>query len=374
MSHSDVPFIRPQFPPAADIATDYERIRASNQFTNFGPLEREFCERISDYVGGGVHTVTFANATLGLMAALAGVLGRGGGTRGVLVPSFTFAAGPAALEWNGYHPVFIDVETSGLQPSMASAQSALDRYGDAIAGVLLCNSFGIGNVEIDAWLAWAGERGLPMVIDSAAGFGSQYADGSRVGSAGPAEVFSFHATKPFGVGEGGAVVTTDDELARRLMAFQNFGFGEAREAETLGLNAKLPELTAAIGLRRFTGFENALDDRRGVLAAYVAMLEPLGFVFPRNIERSAVCFASVLVPSGADRDLAIAALHADGVGARHYYAPAVHRHPHFAGARCAPSLEQTESAERRILSLPVHDDMDSQVVLRIVEVLRGALA
>jgi dTDP-4-amino-4,6-dideoxygalactose transaminase len=368
-----VPFIRPHFPPPAEIAADYERIRASNHFTNFGPFEREFCERIADYVGGGVHAVTFANATLGLVAAISGVLGRGDGTRGVVVPSFTFAAGPSALEWNGYAPVFIDIEPSGLQPSIASAQAALDRYGEAIAGVLLCNSFGIGNVEIDAWLAWAGERGLPLVIDSAAGFGSLYVDGSKVGTAGLAEVFSFHATKPFGIGEGGAVVTKDHELARRLTTFQNFGFGEASETETLGLNAKLPELAAAIGLRQFARFDSLLDDRRGVLAAYAAALEPLGFEFPQNIERSSGCFASVLLPSAADRDGAISALRADGIGARHYYAPAVHRHPHFAGARRAPSLEQTASAEGRILSLPVHDDMDPQVVARIVEVLGGAL-
>jgi dTDP-4-amino-4,6-dideoxygalactose transaminase len=371
---SEIPFIRPDFPPTPEFAEDYARILASNRYTNFGPFEEQFAERIGSYLGEGLVATTFANATLGLMAALEVVLGRGDGTQGVLVPSFTFAAGPASLEWLGYVPVFIDIEPDGLQPNVSSAQAALDAQGGSIAGVLLCNSFGIGNPQIDAWIAWAQEHHLPVVLDSAAGFGSRYADGTPVGRAGIAEVFSFHATKPFAIGEGGAVVTHDPEIAQRLKSFQNFGFSSAGTAESLGLNAKLPEFSAAIGLRQFSRFDELLEQRRTVIAAYMDALTPLGCHFPSNIETSSGCFASVSLPPAVSRKDVLAALHSHGIGARSYYSPAVHRHPHFASVAQVVPLPYTEAAEESMLSLPIHADMDPKDLGRIIDVVSASLA
>ncbi|TFD16875.1 DegT/DnrJ/EryC1/StrS aminotransferase family protein [Cryobacterium sp. TMT1-21] len=367
-----VPFIRPSFPRAEDIATDMGRIVEANWYTNFGPYEREFSEAVASYVGPGFKAATFANATLGLMAALSEVIGRGDGSKFIIVPSFTFAAGPQAIDWCGYQPLFIDVEADTLQPDLVAAQTAHDEFGNQVAGILLCNTFGIGNSRVDEWDRWARETGLPLVIDSAAGFGSDYADGSKVGRAGVCEVFSFHATKPLAVGEGGAVVSSDVDLVSRLRSFQNFGFNASGGGATsLGLNAKLQEINAAIGLRQLSTLDRALTTRRTVVNRYRAELPRPFFRFPQQIEFSSVCFATVGLPDTASQQRALALLQSAGVEARSYYSPAVHRQDYFKTSARIGSLPATEHAVATGISLPVHQDMDPADVDLVISTLRA---
>lgn len=367
----DVPFIRPVFPSAAEIGSDFDEIVESNRYTNFGPMERRFAAAIAAYVGDDLAAVTFANGTLALMAVLHGVLGPGNGTRSVLVPSFTFAAGPAAIEWVGYRPAFVDIDPVTLQPSVASANAVLDAEADVV-GILLCNSLGIGNPDIDRWLEFSEQTGLPLVIDSAAGFGSRYGSGAKVGTAGIAEVFSFHATKPFAIGEGGAVVSRDTALLQRLHDFQNFGFSADQGAVALGLNGKLQEINAAIGLRQLDGFEQALARRRDVLEAYRSGLEGTGVTIPALSERSSVCFATILAPSAQARNEMWSALEEAGVEARAYYSPPVHRQPHFSGAPHG-DLSSTDDVVARVLSLPVHQEMAGRDIDTVIRAVSSAV-
>jgi dTDP-4-amino-4,6-dideoxygalactose transaminase len=365
----DVPFIKPRFPTSSAVAADFDEIVASNWYSNFGPKERQFSERIESYVGQGVSAVTVANATIGLMALLHTVLGRGDGTRFVVVPSFTFAAGPEAIEWCGYRPLFIDIDGDTLQPLLSDALAAVSDHD--VAGILLGNSFGIGNPAISEWEHWAESAGLPLMVDSAAGFGSEYADGRRLGATGVAEVFSFHATKPFAIGEGGAIVTRDASLAADLRAFQNFGFGQQRQAVGLGLNGKLSELAAAIGLRQFDDFDASLERRRAVLEGYRSSIDP-AWSIPEGASSSSVCFATVVAPDAAARDAAFDRLTSGGIEVRRYYEPAVHRHLHFDGSDRIGGLRVTDDVSSRVLSLPVHDELSDGVIARIADLVNGS--
>jgi dTDP-4-amino-4,6-dideoxygalactose transaminase len=365
----DVPFIRPVFPASAVIASDFDAIVESNWYTNFGPMERRFAEAIADTVGAGYRAVTFANATVGLLALVHSTLGRGDDTKYVIVPSFTFAAGPEAIIWAGYKPLLVDIDPVSLQPSLDAARSALSSGGFAIAGVLLCNTFGIGNAEVEEWETLAADAGVPLLIDSAAGFGSAYSDGSPVGTRGLAEVFSFHATKPFAIGEGGAVVTRDNELADRLAAFQNFGFRNRNGAADIGLNGKLQEINAAIGLRQLETFDGAVASRQNVVEQYRGALADTSVYFPHNIERSSVCFASVIFDGVDARERARIALTSAGVEVRSYYSPVVHEQPFLRDAARIGELATTDDIAKRILSLPVHQNMNPEHVERIVSTI-----
>lgn len=369
----DVPFIRPVFPSAEVLSVDIAEIVGSNWFTNFGPKEEEFTRAIADYVGSGYSVVTFSNATVGLMAALTCLLGRGDGSQYVIAPSFTFAAGPEAIEWSGYKPLFVDIDASTVQPALADAIAAIDSPEFDIAAILLCNTFGIGNSQIAAWEQLARSAHIPLVIDSAAGFGSTYADGRRVGRAGDCEVFSFHATKPFAIGEGGAVVTRDPGLAIRLKEFTNFGFRDGKGAVALGLNGKLQEISAAIGLRQLAQFDRVLGARHDVLARYMKELALSGVVFPEQIENSSVCFASMLFPDGLARDNVRSNLLAKGVEARAYYSPPVHHQPHFESAARFGGLEVTEDVVSRILSVPVYQDMAEEHIVLILDAIKAGM-
>lgn len=369
---SDIPFIRPTFPEPAEFAAEYAEIIENNWFSNFGPKEQQFRRALEKYVGHDVHAATFGNGTLALMAAVQACLGHGRPGQRLLMPSFTFVAVAQAAIWNGYQPLFIDVDADTWQPSIDSAREALARHGDEVAGVLLTNAFGVGNPQIDAWEALAGERGLPLVIDSAAGFGSRYVDGAPVGSRGTCEIFSFHATKPFAVGEGGALVSRDPEVVRRVTEFQNFGFDASRASVMLGLNGKLSEFGAAVGLRQLPGLDDRLASRQRVFARYVAELADEGLQFQHNAASSSLCFASVTCVDTDHKQRVLSQLESDGVQARDYYNPPIHRHPYFADVPALTTsmdLSVTSDLCARIVSLPVHDRMPDAQVERVI---RGA--
>lgn len=366
---SEIPFIRPHFPKPADLAEDFGEIVNANWYTNFGPKEREFATAVGKYLGSGVHVATLASGTLALIAALHTTFGRGTRDRYLLMPSFTFIAVAQAGVWAGYRPWFVDIDPNTWQPSVPSAHAALEGSRDRIAGILLANVFGVGNPQVGAWEELAAEWDLPIVIDSAAGFGSVYADGERVGRRGACEIFSFHATKPFAVGEGGALVSRDPRLVQRVREFQNFGFAKSQERMQLGMNAKLQEINAAIGMRQLSDFDRRLASRRSVFRCYRAKLHRSGLRFQPNADASSLCFASVSCASADHKKRVLDSLGKHAIQARDYYNPPQHLHPYFAAhPHLAEStdLSVTEDICSRVVSLPVHDDMASDDIARVI--------
>ncbi|SOJ53606.1 dTDP-4-amino-4,6-dideoxy-D-glucose transaminase [Mycobacterium simulans] len=366
---SKIPFIRPSFPGPAELAEDFAEIAHANWYTNFGPKERKFARALGDYLGPDRHVATLANGTMALIAALHVTFGPGMRDRYLLMPSFTFVGVAQAALWTGYRPWFIDIDADTWQPCALSARAVLERSRDRIAGILLANVFGVGNPQIDAWEDLAAEWELPIVLDSAAGFGSAYADGERLGGRGACEVFSFHATKPFAVGEGGALVSRDPRLIEQAYKFQNFGLVKTREAIQLGMNGKLQEISAAIGLRQLAGLDRRLASRRKVLEYYRAGLAGVGVRFQNNADASSLCFASACCQSADHKAAIMASLQMHAIEARDYYNPPQHLHPYFVtNPELAKStdLSVTTNICSRIVSLPVHDHMASVDVARVV--------
>lgn len=365
-----VPFIRPHFPDPHDIAADVTAIVERNWYTNMGPLEHELAAAMADHMGNGATVSLVANGTLALVLALDHL--RLPGRPAVLVPSFTFTAGPQSVLWCGLEPVFVDISADDWQPDAGQAAGWLAEHAGDTAAIMCANSFGVGGDHLDRWEELAHRYGIPLVVDSAAGFGSRYSDGAVLGHRGDCEVFSLHATKPFATGEGGAVTSTDAGLVAALDGAKNFGFGHDRDVSARGLNAKLPELTCAIGLRQLQDLKVRLDRRRLVLARYHDQLEGTGIRFQPNDTASTVPFLSALLPSHSAREAAGAALESIGVEHRHYYEP-VHLQTLFVRTSTAGSLAVTEDIGKRIMSLPVHEDMDDVVVDTIAAQLRESV-
>lgn len=376
----EIPFIRPSFPGPAELAEDFRRIAHTNWYTNFGPKERQFARALGDYLspdqGPELHVATLANGTMALIAAMHLTFGAGDRDRYLLMPSFTFVGVAQSALWTGYRPWFVDVDAKTWQPCANSARTVLEHSRDRIAGIVLPNVFGVGNPDIDAWEELAAEWDLPLVIDSAAALGSTYADGTRVGGRGACEIFSLHATKPFAVGEGGALVSRDPRIVEQTYKFQNFGFTDSRESAHLGMNGKLQEINAAIGLRQLAKFDHRLASRRGVLESYRTGLAEVDVCFQQNAEASSLCFASVCCATTEHKAAVLTSLHGDAIQARDYYNPPQHRHPYFTtndGSLQSTDLSVTEDICSRIVSLPVHDQMATGDVARVVAaVLEGS--
>lgn len=369
MKSKKISFIRPDFPKARAIAKDYRLILKNNWFTNFGPFERRLSEELAAYVGHGVHVATVSNATLGLMLAIQTYIGEPANQRNeVLMPAFTFAAGAEMLIRLGFVPVFMDINTETLQPDLLQAYEYYSKNKKKVAGVLFCNTFGTGAPQIAEWEVFCKRNGLPLVIDSAAGLGSLYVDGSRIGWRGDCEVFSFHATKPFAIGEGGAIMSGKKRPIEKIRQLQNFGFNKNREVEYLGTNAKLPELSCAIGLRQLAELDKRLCKRRQVLDTYKQYLQPQGYTFQSNDSNSSLAFISVIAPSEAVAAQDHKRLIKNGIEVRRYYNPPLHQHQLLRKhAKVAGSLKVTDDVCKRIISLPVHRHTTPKTVKRICE-------
>ena len=371
---SEIPFIRPSFPKPAELAEEFDEIVNANWYTNFGPKERQFARALGEYLGRDLHVATFANGTLALIAALQATFGPGTRDRYLLMPSFTFVAVAQAALWTGYRPWFIDIDPDTWQPSTPSAHAVLGCFRDRIAGILLANVFGVGNPQVGAWEDLAARWDLPIVLDSAAGFGSAYANGERVGGRAACEIFSFHATKPFAIGEGGALVSRDPRLVEQARMFGDFGFA-GRECMQLGINGKLSEISAAIGLRQLARLDDRLASRRKVFDHYRAELSCMDVRFQPNADASSVCFASVCCKSAEHKAAVLARLRQDAIRAHDYYNPPQHLQPYFVAnpelVRSA-DLTVTEDICSRIVSLPVHHYMAPDDVARVVAAVQRA--
>ncbi len=360
-----VPFIRPSLPSSEEISEDYKKIVESNWFTNFGPYERRFCEETARFVDQETYVTTAANATLAIDLAVRALLKKDSAKKQVIVPSFTFPSAVAVLVSHGYTPVLIDVDKA-WQPDLSQAKKYLKDNTEKVSGIILTNTFGVGNQKVGLWEKLAHKYSLPLIIDSAAGFGSQYEEGTHVGAHGDCEIFSLHATKPFAVGEGGLLVSRSPELIERVRSLQNFGYDSSRNITAVGTNAKLQELNCAIGLRQLEKLKDRIKNRQELLAYYKEGLQDLGFSFQENDHLSTVPFVSTMAPAKKVVDKMLKALHDGGVEVKRYYAPLHLQDIFHVHAEKPFSFHTTEKIASRILSLPLHDTMNKQTIDEIV--------
>ena len=368
----EIPFIKPTFPSSNELIGDYEEIIKNNWYTNFGPFEQLLRTEIEKFVAQDVSASTVNNATSGLLAAVLALLGKGDGTKYIIVPSFTFVAGPQAIVWCGYKPLFVDIDAESLQTDIMHAERVIAEKRNEIVGVLLCNTLGVGDPMIDRWETLCHDENLPLIIDSAAGFGSRYADGHYLGGRGDCEIFSFHATKPFAVGEGGAVISRNTQLIAKIDSIQNFGFEKPRNATYLGFNGKLQEVNAAIGLRQIAGYKARLESRSAVFRAYAGAFSSAEIRFQTNAENSSHFCCSIITPNRHSKERILKSLHSSGVQARDYYNPLVSDQSYFTENKDnahSEGLGVSKDIASRIVSLPVHDQMATEDILSITNIV-----
>jgi dTDP-4-amino-4,6-dideoxygalactose transaminase len=367
-------FQAPQIPPAHEVAAYFALAENARWYSNGGPCHELLVERLERYLGPGVSCIPVANATLGLMVALRAMTGFAPRRREVLMPSFTFVAMVDAVLWAGLEPVFVDVDPHSWHLDPAALDTALESRSDAVAVVLAASTFGTPPAisQRKAWQDAAARAGVPLLVDSAAGFGATDERGERLARQGNAEVFSFHATKPFAVGEGGLVTTTDPMLARRLRRLINFGLDAGIVSDDVGLNAKLAEWPAATALAVLDGYENVLAARRASAQRMLDALAPYGYVCQGGAERSVWQFVPVLAPSPEIRAAALERASTRGIQLRTYFSVPLHRMPAFASSRVIGDLANTRQIASRVLSLPMANDLSEADAEAIVACLQAS--
>jgi dTDP-4-amino-4,6-dideoxygalactose transaminase len=292
----------------------------------------------------------------------------------VVLPSFTFAATAHAVVWNSLRPVFADVDPQTLT---LSAEAVTRATGVRTLAILATHTYGTP-CDVEGLSEVARTNGIRLFFDAAHAFGSTHGT-TRIGAFGDAEVFSLSPTKVLTAGEGGLIATNDDVLAERCRIGRDYGNPGDYDCRFVGLNARMSEVHAAIGL----GSLRTLDERiarRGTLAEMykeaLSGVDGISFPVVRTGDRSTYKDFTVLVDPdgfGLDAEELAAALARDGVETRRYYDPPVHamKAYRFIG-NMNGSLKVTEHVSKRVLTLPLWEAMAEREIAFIADAIERA--
>ncbi len=318
--------------------------------TNRGPLVVEFEERIADLVGVK-HCVAMSNGTVALEIVTRAL----GFEHEVITPSMTFVATAHALQWQRITPIFCDIKPGGHHLDPARIRGLVT---PRTSGILPVNLWG-RPANIDTILSVARQYELPVVFDSAHAFGCSY-QGKMIGGFGKAEVFSFHATKFINAFEGGAVVTDDAGLAEKVRLMQNFGFEGREQVSHVGINGKMTEIEAAMGLTSLESMDRFIKHNKENYLAYKDGLQSIPGVEIMEYDEDESCNYQYIVIEIDERIASVSCgdllevLSAENVDARRYFNPGCHRMEPYRSyfPNAGMLLENTERLLDRVLTLP----------------------
>lgn len=367
-----VRFQRPSLPNLDEVGAFWAPAREAHWYSNTGPVLMQFANALECYLGGGIHAVPVNNATSGLMIALRALCKPGSGST-VVMPSYTFAATATAALWAGFEPRFVDVDTKHWHADPQDVERAVEQ--EKPAALLLCSTYGISPPQsvVDQWTAVATRASIPLIVDSAAGFGSRDENGA-FSLYGDAQIFSFHATKPFAIGEGGLVTTRDPSVARTLRRLANFGFDDDRVVrQSVGMNAKMDELHAAVGLAALQGFDDVLSRRRQYVSAIAGAFAAAGLLPQAGMSGAAHQFLPMMCRDSEQRDHLVQVARDQGIELRTYFSEPLHLMPAFAAYRDARSpLHVTRSLASRVACFPVYSHMSDDILERLFDLATQA--
>ncbi len=361
---------RPNIGDRMRLQQRFDEILDRRWFTNHGPAVAEFEVALREFLEVD-HVIAVCNGTLGLEIATRAcdVTGE------VIAPSFTFVATAHAIQWQGLTPVFADIDPGTHSIDPESVVKVITPRTSAIVGV---HMWGIGcrTSELETIAA---EHGLTVIYDAAHALGSTH-KGRPIGGNGSAEVFSFHATKYVNAFEGGAIATNDGDLAERIRNMVNFGFAGYDRVESVGTNAKMSEISAAMGLTSLESASGFAQWNREMWHLYKdGTVHVPGLELFEYPETDANPYQYVVVEVADDcaltRDQLVEVLHAEGCLARRYFYPGVHRMEPYASSSPMAShwLPNTEALTTRVMVLPNGSGVTPRDVEQVCAIITAAV-
>ncbi|HYW71014.1 MAG TPA: DegT/DnrJ/EryC1/StrS family aminotransferase [Pyrinomonadaceae bacterium] len=289
----------------------------------------------------------------------------------VVTVSHTAVATVAAIESCGATPVFVDVEPATLTMDVEQMREAIAKYPRPIKAIVPVHLYG-QPARITGILEAAADRGIQVIEDCAQAHGAGWR-GRKVGSFGSLAAFSFYPTKNLGaLGDGGAVVTNDPQLAARVKSLREYGWEQRYISSIAGTNSRLDELQAAILRIKLRHLDQDNSRRRKIAQFYDRALgghEAL--TLPAEAAAARHVYHQYVVRSPA-RDSLQHWLRDRGIGTSIHYPVPVHQQPAYAGRiKVWTSLKETESAAREILSLPMFPELSEEQLEKVVDEIRN---
>lgn len=364
-----IPVTKPYLPNREKLNKYIDGIYERNWLTNTGPLVQELTQRLEEYLGVE-NLLLVANGTLALQIAYR-VLGVnepvGGQSAEAVTTPFTFVATSSSLKWEGINPVFADIdpETWNLDPN--KIETAITPQTRAIVPVHV-----FGNVcEVEEIQSIANKHGLKVIYDAAHAFGVTY-KGESLLKWGDAATLSFHATKVFHTIEGGAIVFKRKEDLERAKKMINFGITGPETIEGLGINAKMNEFQASMGLCVLDEMGDNLKNRADAWYAYEQVFESTYQLQRRSGDaNNNYAYFPLLMNSEQAVLTKLESMKRYGVSLRRYFYPSLNQVLEY-GSRCDQNCDMSQEIARRVVCLPLYEGFsrDEQLTL-ISQMLEG---
>lgn len=362
---------QPHLPPLDDFLPYLEQIWSSKILTNGGPFHRQLEVALAAFLGVP-YVCLFANATVALVTALQALRISGE----VITTPYSFVATAHSLLWNGIKPVFVDIDphTYNLDPDKIEA--AITPQTTAIMPV---HCYG-RPCDTEAIQRIADNYNLKVIYDAAHAFGVQR-QGQSVLNAGDMSILSFHATKVFNTFEGGAIICQDLRTKQHIDHLKNFGFVNEVTVVAAGINGKMSEFNAALGLLQLKHMPAVLDRREQIDALYrerLSMVDGIEAPDWPNQDRVNWSYFPIRVkpqfPLG--RDELYDELKHQGISGRRYFYPLISEFPMYRGLPSAqPQLmPHAIEASREVICLPQYPGLADEDVHRVCDVIEAAAA
>lgn len=346
-----------------------------------GPTVEEFEDRVADFVGVD-HAVAATSGTTALHLAGAAA-GFGEGDKVITTP-LTFASTAHVATYNDATPVFADIDphNRALDPDAVRKQVTEDTEG------LVPMHYAGHPADIESLLEIADDHDLTVIWDACHAFGGRW-HGEPIGTQRDMVMFSFHPVKNITTGEGGMVVTDDDDLSERLRRLRSFDMNYEPEGhedepwyqvvEGLGYNYNLTDVQAALGLAQLDRLKEFKQRRDRIIAQYDEAFEPIEGIRtpPDPVDSDPMYHLYAIEVSedfGCDRKEFVNAIHAENIGVQVHYVP-LHYHPYFQEFGYEPGqFPETEAVYDGLVSLPLHAEMDEDDVDDVVTAVRNLSA
>jgi dTDP-4-amino-4,6-dideoxygalactose transaminase len=361
---------RPLLPDLSELREMLEGIWQSQVVTNCGPLHETLEAKLSDFLKTPSATL-YNNATIALLCALK-LFNLPLGSEVITTP-LTFAATAHSIVWNGLKPVFADILQDTLTIDPEAVEKAITSRTSAILAVHVYGTV----CELGELARISKRHGLKLIYDAAHAFGTEV-DGQGISTFGDASIFSFHATKLFNTLEGGLIATPRVEDHLRLHYLRNFGIKNEEEVVDIGINGKMNEVQAAIGLLNMKSFQSERSARAELRANYNATLAGIPGIriqaVQSGITQSEQYYPIVVESSrfGRTRDDIYSELQNRGIFSRKYFHPVCTDFVPYKGSEII-SVHETPVVnyiKSSVLCLPFFSGVTSSDVSEIGSVFR----
>lgn len=360
---------RPSLPSLEEFIPLLEKIWESKILTNNGPFHQELEQQLCKYLGVKYLSL-FSNGMLALITAIQALKISGE----VITTPYSFVATTHALWWNNIKPVFADIDDKTFNIDPDKIEAAITTK---TTGILPVHVYG-NPCNVKKIQEIADRYNLKIIYDAAHAFGVRI-DGTSIADFGDLSILSFHATKVFNTFEGGAIICKDEKTKLYIDQLKNFGITDETTVVSPGINAKMNEFQAALGLLQLKHVDEDISKRQLVTEIYRTALKNVNGItclsdLP-NVDHNYAYFPILIDENkfGRERNAVYSELRKQDIFCRRYFYPLISQFPTYKGLESALTgkLPIAERITEEILCLPIYPDLENSTINSICNIIKS---